>query len=140
MIGETLQLGSWLDITRLSLHVIAASFWVGGQLVLAGLIPTVRDFGEGATQKVARVFGRLSWPAFWVLIATGVWNYLAVAHGSVAASWMVVFSIKMICVVVSGFGAYRHTKAATPSARGMYAGVSALGSILALVLGVALAG
>ena len=140
MTATTLSLAGWLTITRLSLHVLAATIWVGGTLVLAGLIPTVRELGEGATLKVARAFGKMSWPAFWTLVATGVWNYLAVAHGSIAASWMVVFSIKMLCVLVAGYGAYRHTHATSASARGMYAGISALGSILALVLGVALAG
>ena len=140
MSATTLSLADWLTILRLSLHVLAATIWVGGTLVLAGLIPTVRELGEGATLKVARAFGRMSWPAFWTLVATGVWNYLAVAHGTIAASWMIAFSVKMICVLVAGYGAYRHTRATSASARGMYAGVSALGSILALVLGVALAG
>ena len=138
--SATLTLASWMTITRLSLHVLAATIWVGGTLVLAGLIPTVRELGEGATIKVARAFGRMSWPAFWTLVATGVWSYLAVAHGSIAASWMIAFSVKMLCVLVAGYGAYRHTHATSPSARGLYAGISALGSILALVLGVALSG
>ena len=65
---------------RLTLHVLAATVWVGGQFVMAGLLPTVRGLGDSAPRKVAKAFGRLSWPAFWLLIATGVWNYLAVDH------------------------------------------------------------
>jgi len=35
------QLADAWTIIRLSLHVLAACVWVGGQLVLAGLVPTV---------------------------------------------------------------------------------------------------
>lgn len=134
------HLASLLTVTRLSLHVLAATVWVGGQFVLAGLVPTLRGLGEGAPQKVARAFGRLSWPAFWLLVLTGVWNYVAVSHHNATNGWNAVFGIKMTAVLVAGLGAYMHTKASTPKARGIYAGVGTLGSIVALVLGVALAG
>lgn len=126
-------------IVRLSLHVLAASVWVGGQLVLGGLIPTVRTFGEDAPRRVAQVFGRLSWPAFWVLIATGLWNYAADATGA-SSTWQLVATIKILVVVIAGLGAFLHTRATSAAARGAWAGLSALFSIAALVLGVALAG
>ena len=127
-------------MTRLSLHVLAATVWVGGQFVVLGLLPTVRTFGEDAPRKIAQAFGRISWPAFWLLVATGVWSYLAIHHSHASASWNAVFGIKMLCVVVAGVGTYLHTKASSPKRRGMFAGIGALGSILALILGVAIAG
>ncbi len=127
-------------MTRLSLHVLAATVWVGGQFVVLGLLPTVRTFGEDAPRKIAQAFGRLCWPAFWLLVATGVWSYLAIHHSHASASWNAVFGIKMLCVVVAGVGTYLHTKASSPKRRGMFAGIGALGSILALILGVAIAG
>lgn len=138
--GAAPQLANALSVVRLSLHVLAATVWVGGQLVVAGLLPTVRGLGEGATQRIAQAFGRLSWPAYWLLIATGIWNYAAIAHGEATKSWNAVFGIKMVVVLVAGLGAYLHTKASSPKARGLYAGVGTLASITALVLGVALAG
>ncbi len=134
------HLADALTVTRLTLHVLAATVWVGGQLVLAGLLPTVRGLGADAPRRVAVAFGRLSWPAYWLLVATGLWNYLAMRHGVATSSWTIVFSVKMLCVAVAGVGSYLHTKATTPRARGVYAGLGTLGSILALVLGVALAG
>ena len=138
--AEQLQLASGLSIVRLTLHVLAASVWVGGQFVVLGLLPTVREFGEGAPRKIAQAFGRLSWPAFWLLVATGVWNYLAINHADASSSWNAVFGIKMVCVVVAGAGTFMHTTATSPTRRGIYAGVGALASIAALVLGVAIAG
>ena len=137
---QQLQLASALSVTRLSLHVLAATVWVGGQFVVLGLLPTVRTFGEDAPRKIAQAFGRISWPAFWLLVATGVWSYLAIHHSHASASWNAVFGIKMLCVVVAGVGTYLHTKASSPKRRGMFAGIGALGSILALILGVAIAG
>lgn len=134
------HLASFMTVTRISLHILAATIWVGGQFVLAGLVPTLRGLGEGAPQKVARAFGRLSWPAFWLLVLTGVWNYFAVAHQNATNGWNAVFGIKMVMVLVAGVGAYMHTKAKTPKARGSYAGIGTLGSVVALFLGVAIAG
>lgn len=134
------QLASGLTVLRLSLHVLAATIWVGGQFVLAGLLGTVRTMGEGAPKKIAQAFGRLSWPAYWLLVATGVWNYLAIDHKIATSSWNAVFGVKMLMVVLAGLGSYLHTKAKTPRARGAYAGVTSLASVAALVLGIAIAG
>ncbi|OYV64605.1 MAG: hypothetical protein B7X07_05920 [Actinobacteria bacterium 21-64-8] len=133
------QLANAATVLRLSLHVLAAAFWVGGQFVLGGLMPTIRGLGEDASRTIAKAFGRLSWPAFWVLIATGVWNYAAMG-GTQSSSWRLAFSVKMVFVFVAGLAAFMHTRAKVASQRGMYAGLSALASVVALVLGVALAG
>lgn len=134
------QLANAWTIVRLSLHVLAASVWVGGQVVLAGLVVTLRGISYDAPGKVARAFARFSWPAYWLLIATGVWNFLAIAHAEASTSWNVVFGVKMFCVVVAGLGAYLHTKATSPTAKGVYASIGITGTIAALVLGVALTG
>lgn len=133
------QLANAATTLRLSLHVLAATFWVGGQFVLGGLMPTIRGLGEDASRTVAKAFGRLSWPAFWVLLATGFWNYAAIG-GSQSSAWRLAFSVKMVFVGVAGLAAFMHTRAKLASQRGMYAGLSALASVVALALGVALAG
>ena len=134
------SLASGLAVVRLSLHVLAATIWVGGQFVVAGLLPTVRGLGDTAPRKVAQAFGRLSWPAYWALIATGVWNYVAVDHAHATNGWNAVFGVKMVFVIAAGVGTYLHTKASTPKARGIYAGVASLASVAALVAGIAIAG
>lgn len=134
------QLADGLTVTRLTLHVLAATVWVGGQLVVAGLLPTVRSLGADAPKKIAGAFGRLSWPAYWLLVATGIWNYAAMDHANASSGWSAAFGIKMACVVIAGLGAYMHTKASSAKARGIYAGLGTLGSILALILGIAIAG
>jgi len=134
------QLADWTTILRLSLHVLAASVWVGGQFVVAGLLPTVRGFGDTAPRRIAQAFARLSWPAFGLLIVTGFWNYAAIDHRHATSSWSTVFGVKMILVVAAGVGTYLHTRATTPRGKGLWAGIGTLASVAALVLGVALAG
>lgn len=134
------QLADWLTTLRLSLHVGAATIWVGGQLVMAGLMSTMRSLGEGAPKKVAQAFGRLSWPAFWTLVVTGVWNFEQSHPANASTSWSAVFGIKMLFVIIAGLGAFLHTKAQSPKAKGMFAGLGMLATLIAMVLGVALAG
>lgn len=140
MIADTLQLAPASTIVRLSLHVIAACVWLGGQLVLAGLLPTVRALGEDAPQKIARAFGRLSWPAYWLLVLTGFWNYAAVHGQNASSAWNTAFGIKVVCVALAGVGTLLHTKATTPAARGAWAGIATLATTVALILGIAIAG
>src|ERR1039458_10200042 len=63
---------SW-DTVRLFLHVLAATIWVGGQLTLAALVPVLRIRDAGLPKIAARTFNRIAWPAFGVLVVTGVW-------------------------------------------------------------------
>lgn len=140
LVASTTQLASASTVVRLSLHVLAASVWVGGQLVLAGLLPTIRSLGAEAARKVAQAFGRLSWPAFWLLVLTGFWNYAAVHGSTQSTSWNAAFGAKMVMVAAAGVGAFLHTRAKTPQARGIFAGIGTLATLIAMVLGVLITG
>ena len=89
---------------------------------------------------MAQAFGRLSWPAFWLLVLTGFWNYAAVHGSTQSSSWNAAFAIKMIMVVAAGVGAFLHTRATTPRARGIFAGVGTLATLIAMVLGILITG
>ena len=47
------QLAPAVTALRLSLHVLAATIWVGGQLTIAGLVPDLRALGGDATVRVS---------------------------------------------------------------------------------------
>mgnify|MGYP000947335284 CR=1 FL=1 len=73
------MLGPNLSMIRLFLHVLAATIWVGGQIVLAGAVPALRAKGlDMAPRIVAKAYARLAWPAFGVLVLTGMWNLVEV--------------------------------------------------------------
>lgn len=113
---------------RLFLHVLSASIWVGGQLVLAALVPTVRTFGPDATQKVARAFNRIAWPAFGVAVLTGLWNVFEIPLQDLQHPWI---ELKILAVVLSGTGAFVHQIARGNKA--MLAVGGAMSSVFAVV-------
>lgn len=133
------QLAPAIDGIRLSLHVLAASVWVGGQITVAGLVPTARSLGEDAPRRVARAFSRLSWPAYVLLIATGVWNVAAV-HAGQPHAWTVLLNLKILVALLAGLAAWLHGRAASRSALAIWGGVAGVSSLAALVMGVFLAG
>lgn len=94
-----------LTTLRLFLHVLSASVWVGGQIVLAGLVPTARELSPEGPAKAARAFNRLAWPAYGVAVATGIWNVLAVPLDALPHP---LIEIKILVVVLSGVGALLH--------------------------------
>ena len=69
IIASSNGLAPALDTLRLTLHVLAATVWVGGQIVMMGLVGPARSLGGDATKVLARAFARMAWPAFLVLVA-----------------------------------------------------------------------
>jgi putative copper export protein len=133
-------LASGLDTLRLALHVLAASIWVGGQLVLGGLVGPSRALGPEAPRALARAFARLAWPAFAVLVITGFWNISTFHWAAQSFAWKAVLIVKIVVVAAAGLGALLHGRATSRRAIAVWGSVAGLASVAALVLGVLLAG
>ena len=116
----------------LSLHVLAATVWVGGQLVLAAFVPIVRSRAPDVLPALARRYARLAWPAFALLLLTGVYNLSRVDDPGGASG------AKLVLVGVSGAGAFMHQRARRPLIKGPAAGLGLLAAVAAAVLGVVL--
>jgi putative copper export protein len=129
-----------LDALRLTLHVLAATIWVGGQFTVTGLLSTVRGLGDEAPKKVARALARLLWPAYAVLIVTGFWNIAALDVGHAASAWKAALMVKITVVLVAGVGVFLHQRATSRRSMAVWGSVGGLASVAALVLGVLLAG
>jgi putative copper export protein len=134
------SLASGLTGFRLTLHVLAAALWVGGQFTVAGLLPTVRAFGEEAPKAVARVLARMLWPAYAVLVATGFWNVSAVTVSGAPAAWKAVLVAKIVIVAAAGLAVLVHQRSTTSAVKAISGALGAVTSVGALVLGVFLAG
>ncbi|HUY21840.1 MAG TPA: hypothetical protein VMV22_05825 [Acidimicrobiales bacterium] len=128
-----------LDGLRLSVHVLAASVWVGGQITMVGLLPAARGLGEGAPRALARAFGRVQWPAYGLLVVTGLWN-VSSDHAGQSHTWQAVLGVKITVVVLAGLAAYLHARATTRRGLAVWGAIASLSSLGALVLGVFLAG
>jgi putative copper export protein len=127
------------DTIRIFVHVTAAAIWVGGQFTVAGLLGTVRRLGDDAPRVVARAFARLAWPAYGVLVLTGIWNLLAVDIADQTSAYTVTVAVKVLVVLASGAAAAAHALSrsrAVLAVGGAMAGVTALAAVF---LGVMLA-
>jgi putative copper export protein len=125
------------ETVRLFLHVLAATVWVGGQLTLAALVPALRGTAEGVTQVAARAFNRVAWPAFGVLVVTGVWNVVAVDDNS--AAFQHTLMVKYVLVLLSGVTAFLHQRATSTRGLAVFGALTGLSALGALFVGVWLA-
>ncbi len=115
---------------RLFLHVLAASVWVGGQIVVGGIIPSLRRQHPEATKVVAQAFGRVAWPAFAVLVATGMWSMMDVQLSSATSGYQMMLFVKLMLAVLSGAMAAVHQLGTSKASL-------AIGGALALLFGLA---
>jgi putative copper export protein len=127
------------DAVRLFLHVLAASVWVGGQLTLAGLVPGLRSLSPDAPRVAARLFNRIAWPAFAVLVVTGMWNIIEV--GPVWNSdYGHTLVVKIVFVAGAGLTAFAHAQSRSRRSLAIFGVLTMTCSLGALFLGILLAG
>jgi putative copper export protein len=132
------MLSPTLATWRLTIHVLAAAIWVGGQVVLGALVPTLRKVAPEATPVIARAFARLAWPAFVVLVLTGIWNLSQVQFGNRPVEYQVTLLVKIALAAVSGTAAAIHQIGRTRLALAAGGALAAIGAVGALFLGVLL--
>jgi putative copper export protein len=127
-----------VETLRLFLHVLAATVWVGGQLTLAALVPALRAAGAEVPKAAARAFNRVAWPAFAVLVVTGVWNVVASSDDS--AAYQRTLMVKYVLVLLSGVTAVLHARAASRRGMAVFGALTGLTALGALFVGIVLAG
>ena len=124
-----------IETVRLFLHVLAASVWVGGQITLAALVPALRSAGAEVPKAAAHAFARIAWPAYGVLVVTGIWNVLAeddLPQGTLG--------VKYALVALSGLSAFLHARASSRKQMAIWGAVTGLSAIATLFVGIVLAG
>jgi putative copper export protein len=127
---------TWATI-RIFLHVVAATIWVGGQFTLAGLVPGLRRLSPDAPRAVARRFNLIAWPAYFVLVATGIWNLIEVDPAFDTPYGRTVM-VKVAVAIFSGVAALLHSLARSRAGLAVWGALSSLFAIAALFLGVML--
>ncbi|MCP3909938.1 MAG: hypothetical protein GY713_03190 [Actinomycetia bacterium] len=127
-----------LDSIRLFLHVVGAAVWVGGQIVLAALVPVARAASPDVHRAVTNAFNRVAWPFFGLAVVTGVWNIFVIDVVDVESSYNVALGLKLIAVAISGTAAAIHTNTTSPMIRGVTGGGSLVAGLAAVYLGIVL--
>ncbi|WP_323095374.1 hypothetical protein [Intrasporangium sp. YIM S08009] len=126
-----------VETLRLFLHVLAATVWVGGQITLAALVPALRAAGTEVPKAAANAFNRVAWPAFGVLLLTGVWN--VVAEGDKGPAYERTLMVKYTLVIASGATAFLHARVASRKAMAIFGALTGLTALATLFVGIMLA-
>jgi putative copper export protein len=128
-----------LHTIRLFVHVLAATVWVGGQLTLAGLVPGLRALDPDLPRTVARRFNRIAWPAYGVLVATGIWNLMEI-DPAWSGRYGTTLMVKIAVVAASGISAAAHAVSRSKAGLAIWGAVTGVSALGALFLGIMLHG
>lgn len=126
------------DTIRLFLHALGATLWVGGQLVLAPMVPALREVSPDAPRAAARRFGPVAGVGYLILLVSGIWNTAEVDFEARSDAYGATFGLKMTLFLISGMGAGLHIYAKKPAVKGAAAAVGTLAAVGALFLGMLL--
>lgn len=132
------MLSPTLDTVRLFLHVLAASVWVGGQIVLAGLVPSLKRAFPGAPKVMAQAYQRVAWPAFAIVVVTGLWSLGEVDVGNTSTSYQITLFLKITLAISSGAAAAVHQVGQSKAALAIGGAVGLLAALGAMFCGILL--
>jgi len=128
-----------LEVVRLTLHVLGATVWVGGQIVLMALMGPLQRAAPAAIVPAARAFAWVAWPAFGLLVVTGIWMLIGAAEeGEAGEAYQTTLMIKLTLVLVSGIGVALHTFLKNPTLKGIWATVGFVSALGVVLLGVSI--
>lgn len=102
-------------------------------------MPVLRAAGTEVPAVAARGFNRVAWPAFAVLIATGVWNVVAESD-KITSAYETTLVVKLVLVASSGATAFLHARARSKAGLAVFGALTGLSALAALFVGVLLAG
>jgi putative copper export protein len=127
-----------LESFRIFLHILAVAVWVGGQIVLAGLVPAIRTSAPEVLPKVAQAFARVAWPAMIVIVFTGMWGLTSSSASESDTEYMVTFAVKMVMVFIAIAATIVHSQGSSKAAKAIGGALGLLGSLLAAYAGILL--
>ena len=123
---------------RLFLHVLAASVWVGGQIVLGGLVPKLRQAAPESLKVAAHAFARVAWPAFAVVVVTGMWNILDIKVGDMSTDYQVTMFVHVLLAMAAAMFVVIHSVGKTKLALAVGGALGLLTSLGAMFVGIIL--
>jgi putative copper export protein len=126
------------DSIRLFLHVLAASVWVGGQIVLGGLVPKLRQAAPESLKVAANAFARIAWPAFAVVVVTGMWNILDIKVGDMSSKYQVSMFVHVLLAMAAAMFVVIHSVGKTKLALALGGALGLLTSLGAMFVGILL--
>ena len=118
---------------------MGVAVWVGGQFVLAGIVPALRRTSPAALPVIANAFARIAWPAMILIVFTGVWALADIDATSQPTGYLSTFGIKLIFVAVAVVATVVHSTGQTKLAKALGGALGLSASVIAAYLGVLMA-
>ena len=128
-----------LNSIRTYLHILAVCVWLGGQIVLAGVVPKLRKSNPDALTNIAQGYAAIAWPAMIFIVFTGAWGLAEVDVANNSTEYMVTFGIKMLLVAMAVIATLIHSNGTSKLAKGLGGAIGLLATLLAAYCGVLLA-
>lgn len=128
-----------LNSVRTYLHILAVSVWLGGQIVLAGVVPKLRRTNPEALTNIAKGYAAIAWPAMIFIVLTGVWGLAEVDVATNSSEYIVTFGIKMLLVAGAIIATLIHSNGTSKLAKGLGGAIGLFATLVAAYCGVLLA-
>lgn len=128
-----------LNSLRTYLHLLAVCVWLGGQVVLAGVVPKLRKTNPEALTNIAKGYASIAWPAMILIVFTGAWGLAATDTANQSTEYMVTFAVKMLLVAGAVIATLVHSNGTSKLAKGLGGAIGLLATLVAAYCGVLLA-
>ena len=106
--------------------------------MLGGLMPSLHRAAPDATKVVARAYARIAWPAFVLVVLTGIWNLAEISFSDRSTAYQVTLFVKLVLVGVTGAAAAMHQLGQTTAAKAIGGSLGLVGALGAFFLGILL--
>ena len=128
-----------LNSLRTYLHLLAVCVWLGGQVVLAGVVPKLRKSNPESLTNIAKGYASIAWPAMILIVFTGAWGLAATDTANQSTEYMVTFGVKMLLVAGAVIATLIHSNGTSKLAKGLGGAIGLLATLVAAYCGVLLA-
>jgi putative copper export protein len=128
-----------LNSLRTYLHILAVCVWLGGQVVLAGVVPKLRKSNPEALPNIAKGYAAIAWPAMILIVFTGAWGLAATDTANQTTEYTVTLGIKMLLVAGAVIATLIHSNGTSKLAKGLGGAIGLLATLFAAYCGVLLA-
>ena len=128
-----------LNSLRTYLHILAVCVWLGGQVVLAGVVPKLRKTNPESLTNIAKGYASIAWPAMILIVFTGAWGLAATDTANQSTEYMVTFAVKMLLVAGAVIATLVHSNGTSKLAKGLGGAIGLLATLVAAYCGVLLA-
>jgi putative copper export protein len=128
-----------LNSLRTYLHILAVCVWLGGQVVLAGVVPKLRKTNPDALSNIAKGYASIAWPAMILIVFTGAWGLAAVDVADKPTEYMITLGIKMLLIASAVIATLIHSYGTSKLAKGLGGAIGLFATLTAAYCGVLLA-